>query len=135
MEAVMIERYIELIENGLEGIWVYEGVPAQYISFEKPSTIGGLGKLILSATADLKEPQTIEYEVVFVENPNPLGGDVVFINIFVKTSNQKIQYQLVINFLNSWIGAMYLIDPQGRYLHYHRLEPRIMEPLTESHSL
>ena len=126
MDKILVDRFIELIENGLKGTWVYEGIPEQFICFEKPAEIGGLGKLIISETVDLKNPQTVEYEIIFVDNPNPIGHDFIYMNIYVKTSGQRIQYQLVLNFLNSWVGAMYLVL-DGRFLHYHRLVPRKLE--------
>lgn len=122
MEPVFIERYIELVENGLEGTWSLDSPIPQFISFSKPSEIGGRGKLVISANADLSKPQTIEYEILFVDNPNPIGHDFVYMNIYVKTSNQKIQYQLLIKYLASYVGKMQIIDSNGRSLYYDKVE-------------
>ncbi len=120
MEAKDIQRQIELIEKGLNGVWAFEG-GVQYVWFIKPPVIGGWGKLLLSNKEDFSEmQQQLEFEVIFVNG----NENIAFINVMVNTSGQKIQYRLVIDYLNSYIGNMYLIDSTGLYLYFRRLVPR-----------
>ena len=115
-----IQKFVQRIEEGLEGTWQYE-TGRQYLTFVKPPEVGGIGKLMLANDAALKSDRTLEYEIVFVEDNI---GNEVFINIIVRTSGEKIQYQLTLDYMNSYIGDMYLTDSSGLHLYYQRLMPR-----------
>lgn len=115
-----IQKFVQRIEEGLEGTWQYEN-GRQYLTFAKPPEVSGIGKLMLANDAGLKPDRTLEYEIVFVEDNI---GNEVFINIMVKTSGEKIQYQLKLDYMNSYIGDMHLIDSNGLILYYRRLIPR-----------
>ena len=124
MEKVQMRRYLELIEEGLEGQWEYEGIPPQFLFFTKPPVIGSWGILRISKGKDLLSDQIVEYEVVYVANDDILGDHLIFINLHLSTPDQTIQYRVQLDFLNSYTGGMHLIDTNGKTLYYHRVEPR-----------
>lgn len=112
------KKYNEIIEKGLEGKWVllYD-TPTQWLHFFKPEN-GELGKLIKADSADFNlNRQRLEYEILITDDLLK-----VFINVYVKTSNQTIQYTLYN--LNSPIGNLWLDDSNGGKWHYQKTQPQ-----------
>ncbi|MES2430466.1 MAG: hypothetical protein V4556_05975 [Bacteroidota bacterium] len=119
-----IKRKTDEIEEGLEGAWVYEekDKPSQYLTFFRPASIGGLGKVILGTTPEGID-RTLQYEILVA-----IKNDIfekVLMNFIVKTSDEVMQFQ--IDFMNSFTEQLTLIDTHHRTFDYVRLEPRKMK--------
>lgn len=111
------KRFFDVIMEGLVGTWVLQyDTPTQWLEFSKIENEGEVGKLIMANSADLTlNRQRVEYEVLITDDLLK-----VFINIYVKTSNQTIQY--VLNHLNSPIGNLWLDSSDGKYSHYQKID-------------
>ncbi|NOT91038.1 hypothetical protein [Ferruginibacter sp.] len=115
-------KQIQLVIDGLEGNWYLNGVSdnTQKIRFDKPASIDEKGSLTIWQLPVKEADRIVQYEILMDDVGN------VYMDMFVKTSGEKRQYRLQIDFLNSYIGDLYLIEGDIK-MYYVREKPRTAE--------
>ena len=104
------------VHDGLNGMWELEhDEPIQYLHFIRPLYNDERGIVILANSPDfVLNRQQLEYDFIFVDKDN------AFLNFFVNTSNQVIQFRM--HLLNSHTPSLQLDDATGKMLHYKKFQ-------------
>jgi len=122
-----IEKQVKIIVDGLEGNWYLNEISdnTQKIRFDKPASSDKQGNLTIWQLPVKEVNRILQYEILMDE------FGIVYMDMFVKTSGEKIQYRLQIDYLNSYIGNLYLIDSDNTKMYYVREEPRTAESVQQ----